>query len=354
MVAIVTRQTAGTGATVKNSPLTNAEVDTNFIEINGVLVDLVKLSVTVSNTAPSSPILHQLWFDGVKKLLYVYNGTIWKNVTKSKATLFTTGGTLTVLPETKYIEAILIGGGGGGGGGRRGGDGSAKAPGGGGAGGGGVRAVILKAAITSDLTIAVGVGGAGGACGATDNSNGLIGASGTATTVSISSALVLTALGGAGGNFGTGSSSTGAPVKGTGMFRGGDGSAQTAFGTDPRVRIGGHGFCGGGGGGGVLGFNQQYQDGSDGGRGSGGITPGAFGPGDGQDGSTPASVPNGRWLGGSGGGGGSPSSTVLSGAGGNGGFPGGGGGGAASCFNGVGGKSGGNGANGLAVIIEYF
>ena len=32
--AITTRQTAGTGATVKGSPLTNAEVDTNFINLN--------------------------------------------------------------------------------------------------------------------------------------------------------------------------------------------------------------------------------------------------------------------------------------------------------------------------------
>lgn len=31
---LVTRQTAGTGATVKNAPLTNAEVDTNFINLN--------------------------------------------------------------------------------------------------------------------------------------------------------------------------------------------------------------------------------------------------------------------------------------------------------------------------------
>jgi hypothetical protein len=32
--ALVTRQTAGTGATVKGSPLTNTEVDTNFINLN--------------------------------------------------------------------------------------------------------------------------------------------------------------------------------------------------------------------------------------------------------------------------------------------------------------------------------
>ena len=34
MAAITTRSTAGTGATVKNSTLTNAEVDNNFINLN--------------------------------------------------------------------------------------------------------------------------------------------------------------------------------------------------------------------------------------------------------------------------------------------------------------------------------
>lgn len=49
MSAITTRVTAGSGATVKNAPLTNAEIDTNFININ---VDKLETSeVTSLNTA---------------------------------------------------------------------------------------------------------------------------------------------------------------------------------------------------------------------------------------------------------------------------------------------------------------
>jgi len=40
MAAIITRETAGTGATVKNSPLTNAEIDQNFININSELTNI--------------------------------------------------------------------------------------------------------------------------------------------------------------------------------------------------------------------------------------------------------------------------------------------------------------------------
>ena len=34
MASITTRVTTGTGATVKNAPLTNAEIDNNFINLN--------------------------------------------------------------------------------------------------------------------------------------------------------------------------------------------------------------------------------------------------------------------------------------------------------------------------------
>ena len=39
MAAITTRQTAGTGATVAGVPLTNAQLDTNFINLNDAAVD---------------------------------------------------------------------------------------------------------------------------------------------------------------------------------------------------------------------------------------------------------------------------------------------------------------------------
>jgi hypothetical protein len=51
MASITTRQTSGTGATVKNLPLTNTEIDTNFINLNN---DKLELSDAVStNTANS-------------------------------------------------------------------------------------------------------------------------------------------------------------------------------------------------------------------------------------------------------------------------------------------------------------
>jgi hypothetical protein len=46
MASITTRQTTGGGATVKNSPLTNVEIDTNFINLNS---DKVETSDAVSS-----------------------------------------------------------------------------------------------------------------------------------------------------------------------------------------------------------------------------------------------------------------------------------------------------------------
>ena len=40
MASITTREVAGTGATVKGTPLTNAEIDNNFININTELETL--------------------------------------------------------------------------------------------------------------------------------------------------------------------------------------------------------------------------------------------------------------------------------------------------------------------------
>lgn len=51
MASIVTRQTEGGGATVNNAPLTNTQLDTNFININLDLAD--KISTTGSYSDPS-------------------------------------------------------------------------------------------------------------------------------------------------------------------------------------------------------------------------------------------------------------------------------------------------------------
>jgi hypothetical protein len=49
MASITTRQTAGTGATVKNAPLTNTEIDNNFIDLNSSKIETVDAVPT--NTA---------------------------------------------------------------------------------------------------------------------------------------------------------------------------------------------------------------------------------------------------------------------------------------------------------------
>jgi hypothetical protein len=54
MAAITTRQTAGTGATVKNAPLTNAEVDNNFIALNTDLSNAVYLTGTQTISGPKT------------------------------------------------------------------------------------------------------------------------------------------------------------------------------------------------------------------------------------------------------------------------------------------------------------
>jgi hypothetical protein len=85
MAAITTRQTGGTGATVKNSPLTNAELDANFININTELASKAELPsqtnnngrylvtngtnlvwsrrVTKSATTPQNPLEGDTWLD---------------------------------------------------------------------------------------------------------------------------------------------------------------------------------------------------------------------------------------------------------------------------------------------------
>jgi len=49
MASITTRQTTGNGATVKNAPLTNVEIDTNFINLNTAKVETADAVAT--NTA---------------------------------------------------------------------------------------------------------------------------------------------------------------------------------------------------------------------------------------------------------------------------------------------------------------
>jgi hypothetical protein len=65
MAAITTRQTAGGGATVAGVPLTNAQLDTNFININ---LDLPQKFVVSSGQTPGTNIYHGILLD---------TGTLW-------------------------------------------------------------------------------------------------------------------------------------------------------------------------------------------------------------------------------------------------------------------------------------
>jgi hypothetical protein len=82
MASITTRQTSGTGATVKNLPLTNAEIDTNFINLNN---DKLELSDAVTTNTANTVVKR----DGSGNFSA---GTISANLNASNATI----GTLTL------------------------------------------------------------------------------------------------------------------------------------------------------------------------------------------------------------------------------------------------------------------
>jgi hypothetical protein len=56
MAAIVTRETAGTGATVKNAPLTNADFDNNLISLNTELVEKADRAPRITSISSSASI----------------------------------------------------------------------------------------------------------------------------------------------------------------------------------------------------------------------------------------------------------------------------------------------------------
>lgn len=82
MASITTRQTSGTGATVKNLPLTNTEIDTNFINLNN---DKLELSDAVSTNTANSVVKRD-------SLGNFSAGTISANLNATAATI----GTLTL------------------------------------------------------------------------------------------------------------------------------------------------------------------------------------------------------------------------------------------------------------------
>jgi len=79
---LTTRETAGAGATVKNAPLTNAEVDNNFISLADNKVEIINGTVAVipdgtTGERPGTPAAGMLRFNTTENEFEGYNGTEW-------------------------------------------------------------------------------------------------------------------------------------------------------------------------------------------------------------------------------------------------------------------------------------
>jgi len=82
---LITRETAGGGATVKNAPLTNPEVDLNFISLANNKVEIIDGTVAVIPTGttgerPSSPEAGYLRFNETENVFEGYDGVEWGSI----------------------------------------------------------------------------------------------------------------------------------------------------------------------------------------------------------------------------------------------------------------------------------
>lgn len=264
----------------------------------------------------------------------------------------------------KYIQYLLIGGGGGGGSGRRNASGLNRNGGGGGSGGGVIAGLISASSLNSTESIYVGAGGLGG-LDPSSNTNGNNGSNGESTSFTIGSKTIYgyRGNGGEGGtDSGTVRAAGGAATASSSFYynsvsalvAGGSGSQPTtnatAAGTSITFPTGGGG---GGGFSGIAAFNSATAGGAIG-NSTIGLVPGGavsnfFLPsGDGK---------TSQFYFGTGGAGAVvlDQQPYLPIKGGNGGLYGGGGGGGVGANNEWGGTNrGGDGANGIAVIVTFF
>lgn len=273
-------------------------------------------------------------------------------------TTFSTSGTWTVNPRTKYAEFFMWGAGGGGGSGRCGASGAASGGGGGGAGAFAYQISQASSLASGPYTITVGTGGAGGASVNAILTNGNIGIAGGNSSIGS----IFAVGGGPPGGGGT-----------TSFIAGGAGGISATLNTsNPSGSQGGRGentspgFPGadllfgastsGGGGGGFTAVTPSI--GGTGGNitdstatilvAAGAPVSGAAG----GNGNSPVNKP--LTIGGTGGAGGGSDGVSVSGNGGIGGSPGAGGGGGAGALSSSPSGTGGNGSNGLVIIIEHF
>lgn len=276
--------------------------------------------------------------------------------------VFTEDGVWTKPDGAKFVVVRMVGGGGGGGSGCRRAAATDRGGGGGGAGGAASEGFFDAGSLGDTEDILVGVGGLGGVHVGTDDTNGVIGDTGTESS------------------FGGLIRANGGPAGGGGQLNNpGAGGVAPQFinaivpatGTRSISQTGGDGGLSFDGNSGTFNFSEVVSGG--GGGGGGAVDPadvsfpggtgscsgrhvaqllgGAAGGGTGGPG---PSVTFGEPFGGHGGGGGGGNEVGAAGEGGPGGLYGAGGGGGGSCVNGFEAGAGGQGANGIVVVVSYF
>jgi hypothetical protein len=285
--------------------------------------------------------------------------------------VFTTEGLNTnayVKPAwARVIDVICIGSGGPGGSGRRGAVSTVRCGGGGGGGGGYGQMRFPASMIISPVNIHVGNRRPGAAAIAVDNTNGSTAPAANAAPFGYSYfGRYLQVIGGAPGSGGSatagsgGGGGAGFPQVATHTGGGSGGSASTSGGAGAASTLAYFAASGGGAGGGITSGNTANPGGFGNGLGgsttssgwglpalagaSAGVVNGAL-PGAGS------AYQNNAPVGGGGGGGGAASITAAAQSGGNGGKYGGGGGGGGASLNGFNSGAGGEGAQGIVVVI---